>query len=338
MLADFSKWFWQFKVDIENNISLRKIFGVLFLFIFFGSCTTDKKVPSEIAELKIELQIDRFDQAFARATENNWRELKRAYPYLFPNQYSDAFWEEKLSDTLQLEINEEVDRIFPNNSFLDEELRKLFKHIKYYYPKTTVPKIVAVTSEVEYRNKIILTDTLALVSLDCYLGKDHQFYGGISQYLAKNFRKERIAIDVAEAFVKTKVPLPQTFTFMEALIYEGKQLYLMEQLLSLKPIGEILGYTEDEYRFAQENEVNVWQYFVSKELLFSTDRKLLARFVNPAPFSKFYLELDNETPGRIGRYIGYQIVKSYMDKNNLPIDTMLAQNAELIFNNAKYKP
>jgi len=317
---------------------MNKSIVILLVIVAFYSCNMDKKIPEEIEKVEIAVEIDRFDQAFAKATKDNWRNLRKTYPYLFPDEFPDTFWEEKLSDTIQLEINEEVGGVFPDNSFLNDELIQLYKHIKYYYPKTTIPKIIGVTSEVEYRNRIIFVDTLALISLDCYLGKDHHFYGDISQYLVKNFRKEQITVDIAEAFAKTKAPPPEIFTFMEALIYEGKQLYLMEQLLSLKSIHEIIGYSEEEYQFALENEVNVWQYFVSKELLFSTDRKLLARFINPAPFSKFYLELDNETPGRIGRYIGYQIVKSYMEKNNLPMDTMLAQNAESIFNNAKYKP
>ena len=315
-----------------------RLITVLFVVVVLYSCKTDKKIPDAITGIDVALQVDRFDKAFADATKGDWHNLKKAYPYLFPDQFDDAFWEEKLKDTLQIEINKEVRQVFPDNTFLDRELTEFFKHVKYYYPSTIVPKIITVTSEVEYRNRIILADTLALISLDCYLGSEHPFYGGISQYLVKNFRREQITVDIAEAFVKTKVPAPQAFSFMDALIYEGKQLYLMEQLLSIKPIHEVLGYTEEEYEFAIGNEVNIWEFFVRKELLFSTDRKLLARFINPAPFSKFYLELDNETPGRIGRYIGYQIVKSYMENNAVPMETMLVHNAELIFNNAKYKP
>ena len=83
-----------------------------------------------------------------------------------------------------------------------DELEGLFKHIKYYYPETTVPKVVTITSEVEYRNKVILVDSLLIGALDTYLGKDHHFYGGIAKYHSKNFRKEQLAVDVAAAFAK----------------------------------------------------------------------------------------------------------------------------------------
>jgi len=74
-------------------------------------------------------------------------------------------------------------------------------------------------------------------------------------------------------------------------------------------------------------------------LLFSTDAKLPNRFINPAPFSKFYLEqIDNDSPGRVGRYIGWQIVKSYAEKNDVSLVELLNTPAQTIFNNAKYKP
>jgi len=179
---------------------------------------------------------------------------------------------------------------------------------------------------------------LLIISLDTYLGEDHHFYAGIPVFQSKNFRKEQIDVDVAEAFAKTVVPKPKNTEFLSEMLYEGKKIYLMKSLLSLRPEYEVLGYTEDELTFARNNEINIWEYFVKKELLYSTDRKLLSRFLNPAPFSKFYLSFDNETPGRIARYMGYEIVSSYMEKNDVPLKTMLIQDAATIFASAKYKP
>jgi len=71
---------------------------------------------------------------------------------------------------------------------------------------------------------------------------------------------------------------------------------LMWRTLSRKQKYEVLSYTADEYAFAEENEVNMWEYFVSNKILYNTDRKLRSRFIDPAPFSKFRLAFDNETP------------------------------------------
>lgn len=322
--------------SLKIQIHMKKILGVILILIAFVACKNDKELKSDIANITVDIPIERFDRLFASATPKDLPVLKSKYPYLFSQKYSDEFWEAKLSDTLQKELEREVDIAFKSTAEIEGDLELLYKHILYYYPSASVPKTISIITEV--RNKVVLTDSLLLIGLDNYLGEDHYFYEGIQKYKSKNFRKEQIDVDVASAFAKAKVSRPLTSTFLDQIIYEGKQLYLMETLLSQKPIHEVFSYTADEYAFAEENEVNMWEYFVSSKSLYSTDRKLLSRFIDPAPFSKFYLAFDNETPGRLGRYIGYKIVASYMNTNDVALKTMLLQDAETIFNNAKYKP
>ena len=91
--------------------------------------------------------------------------------------------------------------------------------------------------------------------------------------------------------------------------------------------------------WAITNESYIWRYFVERELLFSTDAKLPGRFIIDAPFSKFYLEeIDADSPGRLGQYIGLQIVRAYMQQNDAPLKEMLIKSTEDIFNNTKFKP
>lgn len=315
---------------------MKKWLGIISILCIIVGCKKKEALHSEIANIPVLIVVDRFDRSFANATPEDLPLLKSKYPYLFSQRYSDEFWEAKLTDTLQKELEREVGTAFKDVKDIEEDLGLLYKHIQYYYPETSVPKVISIITEV--RNKVVLTDTLLLIGLDNYLGKDHYFYEGIQKYKSKNFRKEQIDVDVASAFAKTMITRPQTSTFLNQMIYEGKQLYLMKMLLSQKPIHEVLSYTEDEYAFAESNEVNMWEYFVSGQLLYSTDRKLLSRFIDPAPFSKFYLDFDNDTPGRLGRYLGYKIVSSYMEKNDTSLKTMLLQDAETLFTNAKYKP
>ena len=312
---------------------------VLFLIsTFFFSCNKEIKIPSEIANLPVDMEVVRFDEQFSKSTTQDLPVLKKTFPYLFSRRYPDEYWIAKFTDTIQQEINAEVAKAFPDVEEEKNALDNLFKHITYYYPSSIVPKLVTITSEVDYRNKVVLADSLLIVGLDTYLGKDHHFYVGIPTFQAKNFRKEQIDVDVAHAFAKKITSKVKNKEFLSEMIYEGKKLYAMRSFLTTKPEYEVLSYTEAELNFARENEFYIWEYFIKSEYLYSTDNKLLSRFLNPAPFSKFYLEFDNETPGRIGRYIGYEIVKSYMENNDVPLKTMLIQDAETIFASAKYKP
>jgi len=81
-----------------------------------------------------------------------------------------------------------------------------------------------------------------------------------------------------------------------------------------------------------------WKYFVEKSLLYSSDQKLKERFINIGPYSKFYLELDNESPPRLGQFIGYRIVEAFMDKNEISLEETLTLEAEEIYNKSNYKP
>ena len=313
------------------------IFLGLLIFMML-SCKEDVKIPEEIAEIPLSLQVDRFDQKFAEVDSAQLPALIEEYPYMFPGNYTDAFWQKKIKDTIQLELNTEVAKSFPDFEAETQELEDLFKHIKYYYPKTPVPDVVTITSDVSFRTPVILTDSLLVIGLDNYLGPEHHFYAGIQRFYAQNFRKEQIPVAVANAFVSKLIKRKADHRFLDELIYHGKRLYMMEALLSLKSKNEIIGYTPEQYAWAQANEADIWTYFVENKLLFDTDSKLLSRFINPAPFSKFYLSFDNDSPPRLGRYMGWQIVKAYMDHNNIPLQMLPGKTTDEIFKEANYKP
>lgn len=317
---------------------LSRILFFSLVAVILYSCDENKSTPKEIEEIPVQLKLYRFDERLAAATTDSLPQLMQEFPYLFPKQYPIEFWENKLQDTIQIELNEEVAKAFPDFDDEMQDLENLYKHIKYYFPQTKIPKVVTVTSGVDYRNKVINADSLLIISLDTYLGPDHHFYTGIQKYYATNFRKEQIVVDAASAFVAKKIKREHNRRFLDEIILQGKRLYVMEQLLSQEPKNEIIGYTQEQLSWANENEVNIWTYFVDKELLFDTDSKLLQRFVNPAPFSKFYLEFDSESPPRLGRYIGWQIVTSYMEKTNTTLQQLAVKTADEIFENAKYKP
>ena len=316
----------------------KAIFLVLIPIIIFCSCNRNDKLADEVAKINVDVKVNRFDREFAEAKPTDIPSLKEKYPYLFPANYPDSIWAAKLQDTLQLEVMDEVGKSFPDFVSEKEDMEWLFRYIKYYFPNYEIPRVVTVTSEVDYNNRIILTDSLLLVGLDNYLGSSHKFYQGISRYIANDLDKQYLTRDMASAFAKTVVAPPRDRTFLSQLVYYGKELYLMQQLMPQKNDAVIIGYAPDDLEWANVNEEQIWRYFIERELLYSTNSKLGPRFLDPAPFSKFELELDNESPGKIGRYIGWQIVKSFMENNNITLQEMLTLPEEELFKRSGYKP
>ncbi|MBM1108119.1 gliding motility lipoprotein GldB [Aurantibacter crassamenti] len=317
---------------------LRRIFALFSISIVLFSCGDEKKVSDEIQNIPMDIEILRFDRELAETTEETLQETKNEFPYLFPAQYSDSVWIQKLHDTIEIELLEEVDKAFPDFNSEKQELELLYKHIKHFFPRINKPKVLTITTNVDYPNRIILTDSLLLIGLDNYLGPDHKFYQGMQKYIAAILDKQFLTSDVASAFATKVLNYPTERTFLSKMIYYGKILYLKDKLLPLETDAQKIGYSQEQYDWALVNEEPIWRYFIERELLYSTDIKLEPRFLDLAPFSKFGLELDNESPSRLGRYLGWQIVRSYMDKNDLTPQQLLPLSAEEIFREANYKP
>lgn len=127
-------------------------------------------------------------------------------------------------------------------------------------------------------------------------------------------------------------------SFLSQVIRQGKKLYLMDKLIPWVEDPVKIGYTKKEFEWVEANESEIWRYFVDRKLLFSTDQKLRVRFIDPAPFSKFYLELDAESPGRVGTYIGWQIVRAFMANNDVSLQQMLIEPEESLFTKSGFKP
>ncbi|MDA8572019.1 gliding motility lipoprotein GldB [Flavobacteriaceae bacterium] len=320
---------------LSNNI--KKIGIFLFLFICF-SCNKKAQLEKEIAATPIEITVERFDQAFMQTAKENLGSLKQQYPFLFPKKTPDSVFLERTQDPIQKMIQKSVDSVFSDFQDTELELKSLYKHLKYYNPSLKTPRIITVYSDVDYRNKVIVTDSIVIISIDNYLGAQHEFYDSFYKYIKNNLKKDQIVMDLADAYASRLINQPKRNTFLEELIYHGKKLYLKDLWVPTAKDHTKIGYTQEELLWADDNAFYIWQYFVENELLYSTDTKLVGRFIARAPFSRFNLELDSESPGGLGQYIGWQIVRSYMENNPTSLPQMLQMNAQTLFNKAKYKP
>ena len=322
----------------QTHYIMRYLGLVLIVFLSLVACNSDSKIAKQIAALEVDAQVIRFDREFAQTTPAQLGALKAKYPIMFSDQYSDDIWLSTLTDTLQIALNNEVALAFPDFQQQELDLESLYRHFKYYFPEFEPPLTYTAVTFVDYRNRVLAKGDNVIIAIDTYLGSDHPFYVDIPVYITQNLRQEQMVQDVAALLAKRFVAPPQDRSFLGQMIYYGKMLYLKDLLLPNSPEHERIGYSEQHFDWSLENEQDIWRYFVEKEVLYSTSSKLLTQFIQPAPFSKFYLEIDNESPGRIGRFIGWQMVRQYMEKNTVSISEMLTTSAETIYKQSNYKP
>ncbi|MDH3322482.1 MAG: gliding motility lipoprotein GldB [Flavobacteriaceae bacterium] len=316
---------------------MRYFILLLFMIGFFGcSKSDDQKI--DVSAIQVKTDIVRFDQKFYTNPPENLSELKSNFPYLFPEPNPDSVWVNKMQNKDEQALFAASQKLYADFTEEEAQLSDLFKHIKYYYPNFKEPKVITILSNVDYENNVIVADSLLFISLDIFLGKDHEVYQEFPNYVKQNYSKEHLIVAVAEKFAVTQIPPATSNSFISRIIQEGKKLALTQAFLPNVSPQEVMGYTEEQYLWAANSEVDMWKYFIQNEMLYSTDPQLNGRFIDEAPFSKFYLEIDKDTPGRLGAWFGWQIFNAYLKNNKASIqESLLIQNEE-IFKRSKYKP
>ncbi len=313
-------------------------FLLIFVFIFFFSCSKEPKTDVDVSGIDASVVTQRFDKRFYTTPTDKLAELKTDFPFFFPEQTPDSVWVNKMTDKDEQELFVETEKLYKDFSKEENELKDLFRHIKYYYPGFKEPGVITLLSNIDYENRIILADSLLLISLDAYLGKDHRFYQDYPKYIKQNFRRSHLIVDVAAAFAEKLVPPSNDRSFTGRMVQQGKKMALIHRFLPELPEAEIMGFNKNQLEWARVNEVDIWKYFIDNEMLFSNDPDLSLRFIDEAPFSKFYIANDKDSPGRIGVWFGWRIVESYLRHNKTTLQKMLTTPNEIIFKRSKYKP
>lgn len=312
---------------------------LVLITVFLFSCKNETKVEEAVAKIPVKFKVERFDQVFYGAKPEDLPQIKAKYPFFFPEGNQDSVWVNKLNNPLLRELYAEVQQKYANLGKVETDLEKLFAHVQYYFPKYKTPRVITLINEVDTDAKAFYLDSIALISLDCYLGKDHRFYVDFPEFKKIELEENQILPNLVSSFSYGKIAAPTDRTLLSAMIYYGKELYLKDKLIPEYSDADKIGYTDLQLQFCQENEYYMWSSLVENKLLYDSNPKSEQRFINPAPFSKFYLEIDNQTPGRVGQWLGWQIVRSYMENNSkTTLEELLALNAKTIFENSKYKP
>jgi hypothetical protein len=85
-----------------------------------------------------------------------------------------------------------------------------------------------------------------------------------------------------------------------------------------------------------DNEGKIWSFFLTNSMLMSNDPSLVKNYMGDAPNTQ---ELGPVSPGYIGLFVGWQIVKKYMSQHKeMKLPELLNVPAMKLFEESKYKP
>lgn len=229
---------------------------------------------------------------------------------------------------------------YPDLSPLEATLSKAFSYYHYWFPDKPVPKVFTYISGGDFNAPIKNADSAIIIALDLYLGKDYSFYSsyGVPKYKSAWMDEPYIARDVMEELA---IPVcsseAREGTFLENMISMGKLMYFLDITLQETPDSVKIKYTAPGLDWCFKNEGNIWAFFIEHKLLYSKDKNDFLKFFSDGPFTSSF---GKESPPRIAIWVGWQIVRSYMNETPAAdIRSLLRESdAQKILQKSKYKP
>jgi hypothetical protein len=254
---------------------------------------------------------------------------------VFLNQLYTRF-DNRYIDTLLMEVR----RVFGDETELKSEFTEAFKNLRYYYPEIRIPKIQTVISGLD--NDMFVSDSLIIVSLDFFLGPGAKsgYRPNMYEYLLRQYGKENIVPSCMLIYgidSRLNKVTPDDKTVLADMIAYGKSFYFAKQMLPCVPDSIFIWYTPEEINGARKNQDLIWARFVEDKLLYATGHMLKQKYLGDRPKT---VEVGPECPGRIAQWVGWEIVKKYMQTHpdaTLP-QLMMNPKADQIFKESRYKP
>jgi len=222
------------------------------------------------------------------------------------------------------------------------EIAAALKRFHFYFPNYTLPKqIIYFIGPLETYGNVVTKDGLA-IGLQLYMGAESSWYYSeqintiYPTYISRQFSPEYIVVNSLQNILNDYDPLAiNGKQLIEQMIEIGKRQYILNQCMPTASDTLLLGYTSNQLKAIQENKSDIWSFLSSQNRLFSVDPSLTTAILKEAPYNDYFGE---DIPGNVGKYIGYEIVKSWMKqqegklKNDL--NQLLKTPAKTIFDQA----
>ena len=322
------------------------------------ACNNKEGIP-DVSAIEVDIPIERFDNSFFSIDSNDISNGLRKVQQQHPDFYTD-FMQNILGvsgvdtnqNTIQvtkeflrgyLPVHDSLQLKYKKTDWLQKELEKAFQYVKYYFPNYKTGKAVLFTGPFDAPGVASVNAGIA-IGLQQFAGKDFSVYQSpmgqelFPTYISKRFAPEYITANCMKAVVEELFPDKSgDKPLIDQMIEKGKRWYLLDKFLPTTPDSIKTGYTEKQLNWCSENEGLIWSYLFKNENLNSLSPAVLQTYIGEAPFTQGFSQ--EFSPGNIGQWIGWQIVKKFVTKNPdmIPQDIMRTE-AKKILDEEKYKP
>ncbi len=339
-------------LSVNSPMNTRII--ALFLLLSLGACNSNEDAP-DVSGNKIQLTQQHFEHDFFAIDTNQLDQsilaLDKKYPgftTVFLSNILALMPASESSDlksfySAYLPLYKQSTSIFKEQKKQAQKIEQGFQYLKHYFPSYQLPnKLITFIGPINSFGSILTEDAIA-IGLQLFMGKDHPLYTSeegqalYPSYVSRKFEPSYIPVSAMNNIVLDIYPEQMSGKPLIAQIVElGKRMYVVDHLLPQLSDTLITGYTSKQLDACLNNEKNIWSFFIQNDLLYKSDPQLVREYVTDGPFTQAF---GKESPGNIGQFLGWQIVKKWMKKNNqLSFDALMKKDPVQLFEEAKYKP
>ncbi|MDP2041365.1 MAG: gliding motility lipoprotein GldB [Algoriphagus sp.] len=319
---------------------------ILILVFACGKKNQTCELDPDILDQDIDLSITRLeDEFFGANTVKDYLFLLDKHPefaevylqesmYFSPDSLAASLLEIHQDSALRV-LYDSVKVEFADISDIETDLKNAFKSVKYYFPDFKIPKVYTFVSG--FNSDLIVTDDMIVIGLDYYLPADHSFQPDIARYMAVRYEREYLVPMIVLAISsRYNITDPTNNTLLSEMMYFGKAYHFVKAIMPCTSDQFIIGYTPEEIAECFENEEFIWAHFVENELLYQTNPFEIRKYIGEAPFTD---AISTKAPGRLGRWLGWNIVDDYQSNQNVDLAVLMMEwDVEKIFRQSGYRP
>ena len=344
---------------------------IAFVVCILGSCGSEPSVKRnvpDVSDIDVNVDLIRYDKILfdldTLKIAEGLNSLYSDYPKfseLYFSRLTNFYNEDRdtfemtvgnfLKDKNMRNLQDEIETRFKDLSGLKKDLKRSISFLKYHFPDYKVPVFYTLNSEFGFQSFIFTEvsqpnpnarDGIG-IGLDLFLGEDFNYKQidpknpSFSNYLVRTYNKDHIVSKSMQVIAKDLLGEKVGKRFIDQMIQNGKELYLLEHLLPESHDTLIVEQSLKHWEWLKNNELEIWSYFLEKNLMYETNFFEINKYLNPSPHSP---GMPPEAPGKTANFIGLQIVKSFMRRNpemNLQ-DLIAFQDSQKLLEMAKYKP
>ena len=329
-----------------------KVVLSILIFIVLSSCSSKSKLDIEVPSLQKELVVNRFDRELLDADIYSLKGLNKKwvseYGLLyesFLNQMINAgssqdpmidFRLEKfLTDSIIQLVNKRMKIVFNDFEPYKKELENAFAYYQYYFPETKQPVVVPFYSSFNAKT-FPYNDTLG-IGLDMFLGRNEEVVSLLPpeffpMYLKNDMDPENLSLEAMKSWVYVNHSRLGEFEnsmvygvredFLSSIIYHGKMMLLLQAIFPDKTEEKLFSFTEEEWSWCVKNESFIFQNLIEFKLLYSKNIQEIKSYINPGSFTP---GLPQESPGELGKWIGFRMVKRYFEEKEISFQELFLQ-------------